>query len=168
MCKLAGYYLTKKTKTAGDTAKAVLHDLLTLQEAGNTDATGMGMIVKGGFYAHKHNTNATDFLGHESTVALLREHNPRSIIAHCRLKTHGDASNPHNNHPNYTKSGILTIHNGVLTNHDQLFTDHGLSRDGEVDSEVVGKLIEKYKNENKTTPQAIQAMSELVRGSMDL
>lgn len=169
MCRLAGYFIPKKNKKRLDHAKRVVMDLLYLQEGGGSDATGMGMIVNSkSFCILKHPVPANEFINMEVTKKTLETYNPRAIIAHCRLKTLGDQSNNMNNHPNYTKSGILTIHNGVITNHEDLFKTHGLTRDAEVDSEIVGKLIEKFLMDGKTTIEAIQETSKLVRGSMAL
>jgi hypothetical protein len=88
------------------------------------------------------------------------------MVVHNRAATLGDKNNPHNNHPNYTKSGLLTIHNGIISNHAELFTKHNLGRDGEVDSEIIVKLVEKYTRTEATTVLAIQKAIKEIQGSI--
>lgn len=168
MCRLAGYFLHNKTLAASKIAKENLKLLQELQQVGNSDASGIGYVCPEGLRVFKIGAPAEKL--HEDAIVLeaFNRDNPRSMVAHCRLKTLGDAKDNHNNHPNYTKGGIMTIHNGVISNHAELFEKYKLERDGEVDSEIIGKLIEYHINQGLTTTEAIQASSKELRGSMAL
>jgi len=169
MCRLAGYYLTKRTPKNVATAKMRLQELVFLQEGGGSDATGFGFASgQKKFFVHKLALGAGEFLKDKETIKIFDTFNPRCMIAHCRLKTLGDQSNNKNNHPHFTKSGIITIHNGVVSNHAELFTKYGLIRDAEVDSEIIGKLIEYHQKTQGTTVLAIQEAFKELRGSIAL
>lgn len=170
MCKLSGYYLTKPTTTAKKTAIKTVKNLVIYQQSGGSDATGLGFIdpkEPGKFWIYKDAKPADEFINRKQTTDLLKKQ-PRSLIAHCRLKTQGTADDNRNNHPNYTKAGTITIHNGIITNDRELFEKYKIDRDGQVDSEIIGKLIDYHrKNDKKTTTiKAIQSSIAEIRGSI--
>ncbi len=145
-------------------------DLLYLQEQGGSDATGFGFCdpqVKSKFWVYKEDKPAREYLQLPATKRLLRK-SPRFMIAHCRLATQGAVTDNHNNHPTYTKRGTVTIHNGVIRNDATLFTEHQLTRDGAVDSEIIGKMID-YHTSQKTRPtfrEAIQKSLAEIEGTV--
>ena len=63
------------------------------------------------------------------------------VIAHSRLVTNGTAALPQNNQP--VRAGPVTIiHNGIVVNVNALWTRHpGLSRQAEVDTEVIAAML---------------------------
>lgn len=63
------------------------------------------------------------------------------FIGHTRAGTHGSPKNNENNHPIFSKeSGMALTHNGIVR------SNHKLKVDGEVDSEIILRLVERKSN----------------------
>ena len=169
MCRLSGYYIPRKNTARSEEAKKNLAKLVIGQQLGGYDATGLAFVTgPAKFYVLKEPAPASEFMTSKATTEALKGNNPRCMIAHCRAQTLGDKANNQNNHPHYTKSGIITIHNGMIQNHAELFTQYKLHRDAEVDSEIIGKLIEFYRPVCADTTEAIQQAVKEIRGSLAL
>lgn len=142
-------------------------DLLCEQEVGGSDSSGVGYVKSlGKFGVFKKAETASTFTTDPELWELIDNINPRAMIGHCRATTHGTAQNNMNNHPHYTKGGIITIHNGVLLNHEELFVKHGLERDAQVDSEIIGKLIDTWVAMGTDMVDAIKETTKEIAGSM--
>ena len=63
------------------------------------------------------------------------------ILGHTRMPTKGSRWRNVNNHP-LLAGHVVGIHNGVIHNDDTLFARLGLPRAGEVDSEVIFRLLD--------------------------
>lgn len=63
------------------------------------------------------------------------------ILGHTRLPTKGDPLQGTNNHP-IRAGAVVGVHNGHIANDDELFLATGFERRGEVDSEIVFRLLE--------------------------
>lgn len=167
MCRLSGYYIPKRTKARSQEAKNNLIDLVISQQAGGYDSTGLGFVIKLHKYlVHKQALPADQFMLSKTVAQIMQDYSPRAIIAHCRAQTQGDKADNKNNHPHFTKSGIVTIHNGIVFNDWQLFNEFGFKRDAEVDSEIIGKLIEYYLPTCKNFQEAIQQAVKKLQGSV--
>lgn len=167
MCRLAGYYIPKRTRANSLEAKFNLIDLVVAQQTGGFDSTGIGLITKDKkFIVLKEAIPANQFMTSKEVAKLMDTNNPRSMIAHCRMQTQGDKTNNQNNHPHFTKSGLVTIHNGAITNDAELFIKYSIPRDAQVDSEIIPKLIEYYLPECKDTTEAIRRAIKEIRGSI--
>lgn len=71
--------------------------------------------------------------------------NTRTIIGHCRWKTHGNPSNNSNNHPFVNKSGNLAlVHNGKIEAYEKLKKNYPLT--SECDSEIILSIISRENN----------------------
>jgi hypothetical protein len=85
----------------------------------------------------------------------------QSWIGHCRLGTHGPASNPKNNHP-FLAQGYALIHNGIISN----WYEYDDECAGECDSEVILRRILKHKNAGLPVSKAIQMACAELEGDM--
>lgn len=66
---------------------------------------------------------------------------PVIVIAHSRLVTNGTAALAQNNQP-VRWGGVSLVHNGIIVNVDSLWQEHShLTRNAEVDTEVIAALI---------------------------
>ena len=164
MCGIAGYITTKKHT---DFAKSKFTSLLLNGEERGGDASGIAFNVgKGRYFYLKTPLTASKFVTDKYYLATMKKYNPTLLIGHNRAKTQGDEKDNNNNHPIITKSGLMLIHNGILWNEDEVKKDFNLKTDGEVDSEVIVRLIEHYKyKKGFTTTKAIRMTMKKLRGS---
>lgn len=118
----------------------VVQDLLLGVEHRGHDATGVGWLEGPTLRVLKKAITATKFV-RKAKFKELMESPPAVCIMHTRAKTQGHESNNKNNHPVFNKVGMGLIHNGMIRNYDHL--SKGLDMDGQVDSEIILRLIEK-------------------------
>jgi len=170
MCRLSAYYQLKPSPESSLEAKRVLQDMMMYQEGGGVDAAGVAYLSEeeGAFVVNKEPVKPTEFIAKPETMALFENANPRFMIGHNRAFTHGEPVNNMNNHPLFTKQGTVFVHNGVITNADTLFHQYRFERDAEVDSEIIGKLIDFHIEDGKTKIEAIQETCKELRGTMAL
>ena len=154
MCGIIGYVKGKKDIDK-EVLRDMVHDLLIACQSRGVDATGYGYIKDGKVVVDKAPGPAMGF------VERLRDipfDEVQLFVGHTRAATKGSPQNNENNHPIVSKdSGLLIAHNGVVSSHKDL------KQDGEVDSEVILRLIElrqdvvegiKYAEDNYTGPSA--------------
>jgi glucosamine 6-phosphate synthetase-like amidotransferase/phosphosugar isomerase protein len=145
MCGQAGLILQAKTRTRGQ--RLYLLDLfeylLECNEERGPHATGAALINRSGLADwHKYACPAGEFLQRRHYHDVIGEFSDdtTALIGHTRWATHGDPSHHVNNHPIYAGT-VIGTHNGIIQNADKLFKRWGLTRKGEVDSEVLFRLI---------------------------
>jgi hypothetical protein len=88
------------------------------------------------------------------------------MIGHVRQKTKGHQRFNINNHP-ITANRIVGVHNGIIGNDDYLFdkyTAH-LDRSGEVDSEIIFRLIDFHRSEGETLVDSVKLTCKDITGS---
>jgi predicted glutamine amidotransferase len=134
MCAICGYYCFSELKPE----KSILKELLVNSQSRGKDATGIGYIKDNYLVVKKQALPASEFASCLDDIEL-----PGTMIMHCRQATQGKPDQEANNHPIFTKSGLGLVHNGIILNDQELFEQHKLERDGQVDSEIIAKLIEK-------------------------
>lgn len=165
MCGINGYITKKKHSRF---AQERFERILVEGETRGTDASGIGFIKsKQSFYYAKAPMKASKFITKEKYKQLIEKFDPSILIGHNRQKTQGDKENNYNNHPIVTKTGLVLIHNGIIHNDDQLFKQYKLARDGEVDTEIIVRMIEYYLlSKGLSVTKAIQSATKEIRGSM--
>lgn len=165
MCSIAGYVAKKENI---DFAREKFTNILLAGEVRGTDACGVAFNTgKHKFYYCKAPVPASKFINENIYKELMKDYRPCAMIGHNRAQTQGDKTNNFNNHPIVTKTGLSMIHNGMIHNDKELAEEYHLAPDGEVDSEVIVRMIEYFIYvEGKNTRQAIQEMAKKVRGSM--
>ena len=129
-------------------AKQVCDNLLIGLEGRGTDATGIAQIRSDAdnytYRIYKQPVKASEFIKDEAYKATFGP-DANVIFLHTRAKTAGDAKENKNNHPHYNKvTGNVQVHNGVISMHEFLKNQHELKCDGECDSEVLMRMIEKF------------------------
>lgn len=90
----------------------------------------------------------------------------RAVIGHTRMPTKGSKEYNINNHP-IVAGNTIGVHNGVIYNDDVLFEEYKdkITRHGQVDSEIIFRLIDHFINTGKTIVDAVNETSKLARGS---
>ena len=90
-------------------------------------------------------------------------------IAHTRWATHG-VPNETNAHP-HIAGNVAIVHNGIIENFSELrdeLSSQGAVFESETDTEVVARLLDKYRRDGKKTRDAVLAMLERVTGAFAL
>lgn len=156
MCGLAGYISTMVTNPRQ--IRARLTELLELNEPRGMEATGIGIVDnRGGVTVLKAPISAGEFVKLPDYQSMFVG-DVRCILGHTRYPTIGSPENSANNHPIITKK-LAGTHNGWIVNACQLKHRYGLRCDGDVDSEVIFRLLEIF---------PVEQLQTLVRGEITL
>lgn len=166
MCGICGYITTKRGE--GKSAKAHLSRLLIASSVRGKDAAGIAYITKTNMLnVVKQAGDAKELTEAKPYTLALKHNSPDIVIGHARAKTQGDAKDNNNNHPIYTRTGLALVHNGIIHNDDALFNKYKLERSGEVDSEIIVRLIEHYRyTAKKSMVNAIKEATSKISGGM--
>jgi len=161
MCGLAGIILGDKNRSEEDFEwiKESMTTLLIRSQARGPHATGIAVIRKdGSFRLLKRPIPALEFVETDEYEDVMAEIPARSdqrkaggdsevtiIMGHTRFKTVGTETKPNNNHP--IRAGkIIGTHNGTIYNAPHIAKMYGLNRFAEVDSEVLFRVANKFRN----------------------
>lgn len=146
MCGLAGVLLHSAKRSAEVWHKIVsiaTANLVSNEERGQ-EAAGIAVIQANGHCRiFKKPVAASDLVkmeGYQQTVSAIGE-DTVCILGHARAPTKGSRCHNVNNHPLLAGS-VVGIHNGVISNDDHIFVRRGLPRVGEVDSEIIFRLLD--------------------------
>lgn len=147
MCGIAAILLHPKDRTDDEwqsIRSAFTLNLMFNEQRGNA-ATGIAVVeTSGKAIVYKRPQPASWFVETAEYNRILRHVGARTtlILGHTRLPTKGDSSRAVNNHP-IEAGSVLGVHNGEITNAEDLFAGADYERIGEVDSEIIFRLIEK-------------------------
>lgn len=144
--------------------------MLRTDERGK-DATGAAILFTDGNYAgikRGEETNSwfakfgsgEDRYGRLIKVWEEYEQPVKIYLGHCRKGTTGDKEDNENNHP-IKINNIVGIHNGVIKNHKEVKEHLGCKCDGEVDSEVIFRLMDYFTNEGKE-PWTMDSLEKII------
>ena len=117
-------------------------NLLFNEERGRA-ATGLAVVQRDGqVRLLKEPRPASQFIETEAYRALLQTISAQTtlVLGHTRLPTKGDPACDENNHP-IQAGPVFGVHNGQITNDDALFARLRYARCGEVDSEIIFRLL---------------------------
>ena len=146
MCGISGI-ISFKTLKGNDLKRArkLSRSLLLGIETRGTDATGTAVFnfKKDTYSIFKKDKPATEYIKERGFNDLFKN-DLNAVILHTRATTTGTERENVNNHPHLNKvTQNVLIHNGVISNHKELKEKYKLKLDGECDSEVILKLIDK-------------------------
>lgn len=146
MCGIAAVLLFPQQRKQSDWAaiRELFTSNLVFNEERGKEATGCVIVRQSGqARMQKMPISASKFVTTSEYAALLEtvDSNTTLILGHTRLPTRGDPAFASNNHP--VKAGpVFGVHNGQINNADELFSIYDLPRRGEVDSEIIFRLLE--------------------------
>ncbi len=171
MCGLCGvlFYPSKRS----DSERQSILDISTANFVSNEErgrqASGIAVIQADGRHAiFKAPVPASAFVtlkAYRDVLETVNE-NTTCILCHTRKPTKGSPNNNLNNHP--IKAGhVIGVHNGILKNDDELFAQHHLTRAGEVDSEVIFRLLDRVPphEENGAFLESVRRKVVEIRGT---
>ena len=150
MCGLAGIILGNKKRSEDDFEwiKESMTSLLIRSQARGPHATGIAVIRRDGSYQLlKRPVPADEFVETEEFEDLMAELDDQVTIlmGHTRFRTIGTELVSNNNHP--IRAGkIIGTHNGTIYNAAYIADMHGLNRFADVDSEVLFRVANKFRN----------------------
>lgn len=146
MCGLAGILLSPGERTAEEWQEirdCFTKTLIFNEERGRV-ASGVALIRRDGSYLlHKEPIPASEMIVTDAYREILDAVGPDTtcLLGHTRMPTKGSPWNNANNHP-LVVGNVIGIHNGHIANDDELFDRFGLPRLGEVDSEIIFRLLD--------------------------
>ena len=150
MCGLAGIILGNKERKEDDFEwiKESMTSLLIRSQARGPHATGIAVIRKNGTYQLlKRPLPAEAFVETEEYEDVMAEIDDKVsvIMGHTRYRTIGTELVSNNNHP--IRAGrIIGTHNGTIYNAAYIADMYGLNRFADVDSEVLFRVANKFRN----------------------
>jgi amidophosphoribosyltransferase len=146
MCGLAGVLLHPARRSAEvwrEIVKVATANLVSNLERGQ-EATGVAVIeANGRCQIFKQPIPAPELVktaGYKQALSAVGS-DTVCILGHTRAPTKGSRWRNINNHP-LLAGHVVGIHNGVISNDDDIFAHLNLPRAGEVDSEVIFRLLD--------------------------
>ena len=170
MCGIAAIFLYPQARSVADwqAIREIFTRNLVFNEERGRAATGLAIINQAGqAVLLKRPIPATAFVQQPEYQELLAHIGSQTmlILGHTRLPTKGSPQNSDNNHPIHTGS-VIGVHNGHIANDDLLFARLGLTRRGQVDSEIIFRLLDPYppRHYNGNYLQTIQPVLQMLEG----
>lgn len=150
--------------------KQIVANLLDVSECRGRDASGI-CVVSGDkalvFKNHVRGGKLVEDPAYKKIMESIKyDNNFRYMFGHTRMMTKGHYRFNVNNHP-IVVDKIIGVHNGCISNDDDIFNvDKTLKRIGQVDSEVIFQLLNKFMKEDPNIEEAIKKTYKALTGSM--
>lgn len=145
MCGLTGILLRPGRRSPETWRKIIdIHTTsFIFNEERGREASGLAVIQGDGQYRiFKQPVEASDLVemkGYQETISTIGDQTV-CILGHTRMPTKGSRWHNVNNHP-IQAGNVIGVHNGMISNDDYLFSLRNMPRAGEVDSEVIFRLL---------------------------
>lgn len=173
MCGILGlvhYSKSAPTYIEARTLRKATTSLLKESQSRGFDATGLLIVTDKKAAMFKNDIPASKFVTTTKYSNVLKSLNRsnrfRTMIGHVRQETKGPHRFNINNHP-ITANRIVGVHNGIIGNDDYLFDKYAadLYRSGEVDSEIIFRLIDFRRREGRSLVESVQLTCQEITGS---
>lgn len=143
-------------------------EMLVELSARGKDASGIAVVNEDTVHVFKKSLRPDRLVVRPRFEDMLQKIGPETnfILLHSRAASVGGNANNYNNHP-IVADPIIGIHNGTLYNDDQLFRrfkDHFVA-EGDVDSEVIFRMLNMYLEQGLCPKQAMQLVSQQLVGA---
>ena len=171
MCGIFGLinYGTDSCDKASAFRKATNH-LFKISEQRGKDASGICVLTEKKASVYKDAFKGSKLVrtaGYGDVVKdMSYTRNFRAMIGHTRMKTKGTQRLNINNHP-IIANKVIGVHNGMINNDDRLFHEYSdsINRLGQVDSEIIFRLIDHHISIGKTIIEAVKLAHKEMTGS---
>ena len=146
------------------------HHLLKASESRGKDASGICVLTDEKASVYKEAFKGSKLVrtpGYSEVIKNIScNKNFKAMLGHTRQKTKGTQSLNVNNHP-IIANKVIGVHNGIVVNDDSLFSKYSdcINRLGEVDSEIIFRLINYHIATNKTIVEAVKLAHKEMSGS---
>lgn len=154
-----------------DEVKKIAANLLDESEIRGRDASGICLLSENDISIFKDSVKGSDlikFQPFEDIMSIVSSTDDRfkAMIGHTRAETKGSHFFNVNNHP-IIANKTIGVHNGIICNDDMLFAKYKdkIAREGQVDSEIIFRLIDMYIAEGKSITEAVNETSSQLVGS---
>lgn len=133
-------------------------------------ASGLCVLTKKEAVMYKDGLPAVSLVQKPGYAAVIQNIKPnrefKIMIGHTRTPTKGSPKFNVNNHP-IRANDIIGVHNGMIGNDDVLFNRYRkhINRRGEVDSEIIFRLLDYHISRGKSIARATQETHETISGS---
>jgi len=171
MCGIFGIInYGSNTYSKAEAFRNAVRELLIESQIRGTDAAGLCVITQDRAAVFKDKVRAEMFIREApySNIVGHIHHSRvfRALIGHTRAQTKGDKKFNVNNHP-IIAGDIIGVHNGIISNDDTLFKKYEdkIHRAGQVDSEIIFRLIDHFIKEGKTIVDATKETIGMIFGS---
>ncbi len=146
MCGLVGilFWPAERSATEWDTIRRCFTQAMLCNEERGREAAGVALVRSDGtFRLFKQPVSASELsvmAGYKDLLSGL-DAKTTCLLGHTRAPTKGSRWDNANNHP-LLAGRVIGIHNGHIRNDDELFAELALPRDGQVDSEIIFRLLD--------------------------
>ncbi|WP_336784088.1 hypothetical protein [Paenibacillus illinoisensis] len=146
MCGIGGVLMFPKERNAEELAyiRELVSNIAFYNQARGRDATGFATFSSRSHSVFKQPMKASELIRHKAYkhyIGRSLHKGTKNVLIHTRAGTKGSEENSLNNHP-IESHRYIGVHNGMIHNDDELFEQHKLFRAGEVDSEVIFRLLD--------------------------
>ncbi|MFO1389027.1 hypothetical protein [Cellvibrio sp.] len=147
MCGIFGYLSENRVE------KNVLDTLVRYSQQRGRDSSGL-ISYDGSAY----HVDRADF-DIERLLKRVRPYNAKLVVGHSRLVTNGMADNQP-----VVRDDICVIHNGIVVNDAEIWQKIGMEKQLEIDTEVIGAIVEKHLSEGGDITNLDRAILSLCKG----
>lgn len=181
MCGIFGFVAGKGSRCHDAPFRDALTQLFKLSEPRGSEASGLVIAANGAAEVFKRGTAPSAMLKSleygkflESALAGLKvddqgrllEH--VGVIGHCRLVTNGMEAVSGNNQPIIAAHSV-GVHNGIITNDVALWERYpDITRRMDSDSEIIFRLIDRYREEHPHIPSAVGSLFGEIEGAASI
>jgi glucosamine 6-phosphate synthetase-like amidotransferase/phosphosugar isomerase protein len=146
MCGIGGVLMFPKERSRDEIEyiRVLVRHLAIENQLRGHDATGVAVFNERGNKVFKQPISAKQMVVTDAYSQFERQmigNKTKNILIHTRAATKGEPENNDNNHP-IESHRYIGVHNGIIWNDDELFKQHNMFRQGEVDSEVIFRLLD--------------------------
>lgn len=168
MCGLAGLllYPQERSHTEWQELQHLFTQTLLFNQERGREATGVALFqLDRRFHLFKQPLPAAQLVQMPDYHRLLNQIGPHTtcLLGHTRMPTKGSPTNNANNHPLHT-GHVIGIHNGQIDNDNRLFAELALPRQGQVDSEIIFRLLDTIPEnalDGRYLPSALERIKRL-------
>jgi glucosamine--fructose-6-phosphate aminotransferase (isomerizing) len=177
MCGIIGVVVRDDARFSNKLLTTTIEELYYLSESRGKEASGIAVHTRQGIGVHKEARSASYMIESKAYQGFLEEFfgdlgsgrgagRPcPALIGHTRLTTSGVQGIPTNNQP-VARNGLVAVHNGIIVNFEDLWAKHSdLTRETDVDTEVVVCLLRKFFDQTKSMSEAIRLTMEEIYGT---
>lgn len=179
MCGIFGLIALERSELDAAAVEQAVRSLMLLSERRGREAAGVAIRAADGIHVLKAPGRASTLAQGPGFRRFMDRHLkerpkgdgsrcPFAVIGHSRLVTNGWQTTGDNNQPVLTER-LVGVHNGIVVNDRDIWAAHpDMPRRGEVDTEVLFRLIESARVRGKAVPEAVATAFAKIEGTANI